>query len=170
MLQFRKEVFLHFEREALLYDIKNYCFIEGDLMERKDEHAKHQVFDVGDEGNIDRVTRVLNLAFASCVELCYPYSKKEVNERSRRDNELEEEDEYVMKLKVPNDFSETTVTLLEEIIHEYLVYKVVADWMSLTKPESEANWSKKIEDAEQQIRVCLHGRVGRVRRPLSPFG
>lgn len=169
MLQFRKEVFLHFEREALLYDIKNYCFIEGDLMERNDEHAKHQVFDVGDEGNIDRVTRVLDLAFASCVELCYPYSKKEVKERTSRDDELEVEDEYVMKLIVPNDFSETTVTLLEKIIHELLVCRVMRDWMSLTKPESKDAWNERIDELEEQVRTTLNGRVGRVRRPLRPF-
>lgn len=169
MMQFRKEVFLHFERKELLYDIKNYCYIEGDTMEREDEHAKHQVFDVGDEGNIDRVTRVLDLAFASCVELCYPYSKKEVKERTIRDDELEEEDEYVMKLKVPNDFSETTVNLLEKLIHELLVYKVMRDWMSLTKPESVEAWNKRIQELEEQIQTTLNGRVGRVRRPLHPF-
>lgn len=169
MRQFNKEAILNFEREQLLYDIKNYCFVEGDLMERNDEHAKHQTFDVGEEGNIDRVTRVLDLAFASCVELCYPYSKKELRDYNRRDDELEEEDEYVLRLKLPNGFSSTTIDLLEKLIHEYLVYRVVADWMSITKPESEANWRRKIEEAEQQIKSSLHGRTGRVRRTLNPF-
>ncbi|MBQ7462436.1 MAG: hypothetical protein IJS63_09330 [Bacteroidaceae bacterium] len=169
MRQFTKEAILHFEREQLLYDIKNYCFIEGDLMERNDEHAKHQTFDVGEEGNIDRVTRVLDVAFASCVELCYPYSKKELKDYTSRDNELEEEDEYVLRLKLPNGFSSTTIDLLEKLIHEYMVYKVVADWMSITKPESKATWQEKIEETAGQIKSSLHGRIGRVRRTLTPF-
>jgi len=166
---YRKEATLRFEREALLYDIKNYCFIEGDTMERKDEHAKHQVFDVGENGNIDRVTRVLDLAFAQCVDLCFPYTKKELCHHASRDNELEEEDEYVMQLRLPDGFSETSVTYLSKLIHELMVYKVMADWMSITKPESKKNWQEKAEDAEQQVLSMLNARVGRVRRPLRPF-
>lgn len=166
---YRKEATLRFEREALLYDIKNYCFIEGDTMERKDEHAKHQVFDVGESGNIDRVTRVLDLAFAQCVDLCFPYTKKELCHHASRDNELEEEDEYVMQLRLPDGFSETSVTYLSKLIHELMVYKVMADWMSITKPESKKNWQEKAEDAEQQVLSMLNARVGRVHRPLRPF-
>ena len=165
----RNEVTLRFEREALLYDIKNYCYIEGDTMERQDEHAKHQVFDVGETGNIDRVTRVLDLAFSNCVDICYPYTKKELCHHASRDNELEEEDEYVMKMSVPEGFSETSVTYLSKLIHELLVYKVMADWMSITKPESKANWQEKAEATEQEIMSMLNRRTGRVRRPLSPF-
>lgn len=166
---YRKEATLCFEREALLYDIKNYCFIEGDTMERKDEHAKHQVYDVGESGNIDRVTRVLDLAFVQCVDLCFPYTKKELCHHVSRDNELEEEDEYVMQLRLPDDFSETSVTYLSKLIHELMVYKVMADWMSITKPESKKNWQEKAEDAEQQVLSMLNARVGRVHRPLRPF-
>lgn len=167
--RFRKEVTLRFEREELLYDVKNYCYIEGDTMERNDEHAKHQVFDVGERGNVDRVTRVLDLAFAQCVELCYPYTKKELCHHSSRDDELEEEDEYVMKMKVPDGFSDTTVTLLEKLIHELLVYKVMKDWMSLTKPESKAAWDERIVDTEQEVLSMLNARIGRVRRTQTPF-
>ncbi len=166
---YRKEATLRFEREALLYDIKNYCFIEGDTMERKDEHAKHQVYDVGESGNIDRVTRVLDLAFVQCVDLCFPYTKKELCHHVSRDNELEEEDEYVMQLRLPDGFSETSVTYLSKLIHELMVYKVMTDWMSITKPESKKNWQEKAEDAEQQVLSMLNARVGRVHRPLRPF-
>lgn len=164
-----REVSLRFEREELLYDVKNYCFVEGDLMERSDEHAKHQVYDVCEAGNVDRVTRVLDLAFAQCVELCYPYTKKELCGHAHRDDELEEEDEYVMRLRVPAGFSDTTVTLLERLIHELLVCKVLADWMSITKPESKENWAAKCVELEDQVRCALNSRIGRVRRRLSPF-
>lgn len=167
--RFTKEATLHFEREELLYDIRNYCYIEGDLMERKDEHAKHQVFDVGEKGNVDRVTRVLDLAFAQCVELCYPYSKKELSGKTSRDDELEEEDEYVLRLHLPDGFSDTTVTLLEKLIHELLVYKVMVDWLSITKPESKQNWQEKVEAAEADVLGMLNARTGRTRRTQTPF-
>ena len=53
-----KAVTLVFKREELLYDAENYSFVEGDIMQAEDEHARHQVFDIGQDGNVDRVTRI----------------------------------------------------------------------------------------------------------------
>lgn len=54
------KVKLTFEREQLLYDIKNNAYVESHVMAPETEHAKHMVADVGEEGNVDRVTRVLD--------------------------------------------------------------------------------------------------------------
>jgi hypothetical protein len=164
-----KKVTLTFKREEILYDCKNYAYVEGDTMKTEDEHDRHQVMDIGEDGNVDRVTRVLDLAFAHCVELCYPYSKVEVEDETSLDDTLEERDELVLHLMVPDDFSQTTVELMRRLIHEFLVYKVMADWMSLTKPDGEAKWVQKAEMVEPKISAALTFRVGRVRRPLNPF-
>ena len=62
----KKSVRLTFKREELLYDIRNNAYVEGDVMQVNDAHDRHQVQDIGEEGNIDRVTRVLDLAHAEC--------------------------------------------------------------------------------------------------------
>lgn len=160
---------LTFKRDEILYDCKNYAYVEGDTMKTQDEHDRHQVMDIGEDGNIDRVTRVLDLAFSDCVELCYPYSKVEVEDVTALDDTLQERDALVLSMLVPDDFSQTTVELLRRLIHELLVYKVMADWTSHTKPESEAKWTKKAEDVEEKITSSLNYRVGRVRRTLTPF-
>lgn len=169
MTEYNKQVRLTFFRNELLYDIRNYAFIEGDTKKTDDEHDKHMIFDIGEKGNVDRVTRVLDLAFAHCVELCYPYSKREFGSKIARDDEFEVTDEYVMTLRVPDTFSQTTVEYMEKLIHELLVYMVLCDWMSLTKPESYENWLNKINFLEDEIKSTLGARNGRVRRPLNPF-
>ena len=63
----KKNVKLVFRREQLLYDIGNYAFVEGDLLGDDAEHIAHQVKDIVEDGNVDRVTRVLNLAHTECV-------------------------------------------------------------------------------------------------------
>ncbi len=59
----KKLVFLIFHRKELLYDIENNAYIQGDIMDKGDEHRRHQVIDIGQDGNVDRVTRILNLAY-----------------------------------------------------------------------------------------------------------
>ena len=162
-------VTLRFGRKELLYDIKNYAHVEWDATITENAHDKHLIADVGDEGNVDRVTRVLGLTVAQVVELLYPYAKKEVKEHSCRDNELEEEDEYVIKLQVPDSFSETTVTLLEKLIHELLVCTVLADWFSIVKPSSAETWAARATTLEAEIRRAKNSRSGRLTRKMYPF-
>ncbi|MBQ9203463.1 MAG: hypothetical protein IJ155_04385 [Prevotella sp.] len=164
-----KVVLLRFKREELLYDIGNYSYVEGDIMQTQDEHERHQVIDVVEDGNVDRVTRVLDLAFAQCVELCYPYSKVPVEDGTELDDTKSEPSVYELRLRLPDGFSQTTVTLLEKLIHELLVYKVMADWMSITKPTSKQNWEEKIQEIEGQVIGTLNCRRGRVRRTQTPF-
>lgn len=168
--QNKKSVTLTFKRSELLYDAANYSFVEGDIMKADDDHARHQVFDIAAKGNIDRVTRVLNLAHAECVEMLYPYTKEEVPEgESALDDVLHVPEEYRIVMNLPDGFSQTTVNLLQTMIHEYLVCRVLADWMSITNPSSQANWEAKFEALKTQIQTSLMSRRGKIRRKCSPF-
>ena len=165
-----KDATLTFKRAELIYDASNYSFVEADILPEGDECRRHQVFDIGQDGNVDRVTRVLNMAHAECVEMLYPYTKEEIpDEQEALDDVLTEPEVYEIKLTLPETFSLTTLRLLEELIHEYLVCRVLADWMSITNPESEANWQRKFTTLREKIRTALVSRTKMIRRKLSPF-
>ena len=182
-LQQTKTVTLTFKRSELLYDVENYSFVEGDIMETENEHARHQVFDIGQSGNVNRVTRVLNLTHAECVEMLYPYTKEEISdEQEALDDILVAPEEYHIVLTLPEDFSLSTVKLLKHLIHEYLICKyltdkilvylickVLADWMSITNPSSKANWEEKIMSIRAKIQTSLMSRKGKIKRKLKPF-
>lgn len=165
-----RTVRLTFKRSELIYDAENYSFVEGDIMKADDEHARHQVFDIGQSGNIDRVTRVLNLAHTECVEMLYPYTKEDVPEEQEvLDDILTEPEEYNIVLALPDSFSLSTVKLLSNLVHEYLVCRVLADWMSITNPSSQHNWEEKMNSIKRKIQTSLMSRTGKVRRKLKPF-
>lgn len=164
----RAEAVLTFRREELLYDIKNYAYIEGSVLETESNHRRHTVQDVGERGNVDRVTRVLTLAVSQCRELLYPYTKREVQPTELNDR-LRAPEVYGIVLKVPVEFSQTTLLLLENLIHEYVVCKAVADWMSITNESKAQIWAAKAQAAESEIRMNLHNRIGKARRRLHPF-
>ena len=138
-------------------------------MHSDNEHAKHQVFDIAQDGNVDRVTRMLNLAYSECVEMMYPYTKEPCNSEEEQNNELVEKEEYVIRLLVSDDFSKSTVTLIANLVHEYMICRVLEDWMSITNPSSQSNWGAKLDNIQEQIRGHLNARCGRVRRTQTPF-
>lgn len=199
-----KTVKLLFKRSELLYDIKNYAYVEGDVMQVKTEHDRHQVQDIGETGNIDRVTKVLDLAYAESVEALFPYSKQEVEQETEMDNmptvvydeepaeggsdgvktPTHENDkaegktegeanaktqDYEIQLLVPDAYSKTTVTLLVRYIHEYMVCRVMADWMSITNPTSAPKWKEKEQEMLESMKEAVNFRTKRVRRTQTPF-
>ena len=161
---------LTFSREQLIYDIGNYAYVQAELMERDEGLRRKFVGDIVQTGNVDRVTRVLDMAAAECVEMLYPYTKEEIpDEQEALDDVLAAPEMYEIKLTLPETFSFTTLRMLEDLIHEYLVCRVLADWMSITHPESEANWENKFISLREKLRSCLPSRRGKVRRKLKPF-
>lgn len=161
---------MKFLRSELLDDIRQYAFVEADIMDAQKEHAQHQTFDIAEDGNIDRVTRILSLAYSECVELLYPFSKSAVEETEQRDDTLVEDTQYQILLAVPETFSKSTCDLLEKYIHEYMICRVLSDWFSITKPEAAANWAAKMEDAKSGLLSSKSIRMKKVRRRCSPFG
>ncbi len=156
------KVTLTFKRAELLYDIKNCAYVESHVMTPDTEHARHMVADVGEEGNVDRVTRVLDLYVSLCRELLYPWAKKDIS-KTEFDDTLKEREQYQIEMNVPNTFSQTTLTLVERMIHEYLVCRGVADWLSITNPQKAETWLAKAAEAESEIRVAIHSRMERTR-------
>lgn len=157
-----KKVKLTFKRDQLLYDIKNYAYVESHVMAPEMEHAKHMVADVGEEGNVDRVTRVIDLGVSMCREILYPWAKKDIA-NTELDDTLKERQQYVIGMNVPSTMSQTTLTLVERLIHEYLVCRGVADWLSITNPQKAETWLAKAAEAESEIRTAIHSRMERTR-------
>ena len=173
-----KTVVLQFLRSELLNDLDQYGFVEGDVMRVGDpksdadeylRHGRHQTHDITQDGNIDLVTRWLDLALARCREALFPYSKVPVEDVTVLDDVLVETGTYTITLLVPGDFSKTTVTTLEKLIHELLVYFVLWRWLSITKPEGAEKWKLAADEMEEEIKRTLAKRCGIVYRPLRPF-
>lgn len=157
-----KKVTLVFRREQLLYDVRNYAYMESHVMAAETEHGKHMVADVGEEGNVDRVTRVLDLGVSMCREMLYPWAKRDID-KTELDDTLKERTEYRIEMSVPGTLSQTTLTLIEKLVHEYLVCRGVADWMSITNAQKADTWLAKAADAESEIRTTVHSRMKRTR-------
>lgn len=158
----KRLVALVFKRDQLIYDIANNCYVEGHIMAGSDDEIRHMVQDVGQEGNVDRVTRVLDLAHADIVERLYPFTQRQVDHPAM-DDRLREKPVYGVILMVPADFSQTTVNLLGKLIHELLVCTATADWLSITNPPKEEAWRRKAETALSRINQVKGLRQGRSR-------
>ena len=92
----------------------------------------------------------MNLCMADCREILYPYTKVDVEDAETRTDTLVAVEEYNIVMLVPDDFSKTTESLLELLIHEFVVASIMADWMSITNKPKEETWQKKAEKAARK--------------------
>lgn len=164
-------VTLMFKRNQLLYDIENIAYVEGDVQQKAsdNDHAPHQTQDIGQDGNVDRVTRILDLVHAWCVEMLYPYTKDACEDGMELDDEFKEEKVYTIVMNVPRKFSKTTANLLEKLIHEFMVARVLAEWFCTTKPAAAEIWGAKSEGYLEKAKDIINTRMGATTRPLRPF-
>lgn len=181
----KRHVELLFLRKELLYSIGNIAYTEGHVMidsaaasERASSpvnwtgtraHARHTLVDICEDGNVDRVTEVLNAAHAAVVEMLYPYTKAEPVDGEIICDRMREPERYAVDMTVPATMSRTTLYLLARLIHEYMVSMALYDWLCITKPEAAGKWLAKAEDAKMKINASKNTRTGAIRRRLHPF-
>lgn len=168
----RKKASMVFIKSEITDDIAQLAYVEGDVMPADNAHDRHQVMDIVEDGNADRMSRVIALAVDECREMLYPYTKVPVDDEEEEDNILEEEQTYTIELLLPDDFSKTTLEYMEKLVHEYLVCKAMAEWMgiaNLNNRNSAANWAEKAETTKGKIKGVMNARMHRVRRTQTPF-
>ena len=156
-------VLLKFLHSELLYDIKNNAYVEADVMGENNQHAQHVTADIGEEGNIDRVDRILSVVHTAVIDMLFPYTKQIPIEETI-DDKLVSPEEYVVELHVPTTMSRNTVHLLSRLIHEFMVYSVLADWLSITNPQAAKNWAGKAELITKQINKVKNRRGTFIRK------
>lgn len=155
-------------RDNLLYDIANEAYIEGDLMPDEADKVKAILQDLTQDGNIDKTNRTMNIAVSECEEMLYPYTNREI-QAGDIDNRPAAPTEYHITARFPDTFSQTTADLLKGLLHEYVVGRVLADWLGSTKPEIVPKWLDRIGDIRLRIKQAMSIRRTKTRRKISPL-
>jgi hypothetical protein len=143
--------------------------VSADVMHTEDEHTRHQVYDVCEDGNIDRINRMLNIAYWESVSFLYSFTKQDVDDGDSTNDAIKFPDIYTIRLSVPEDFAKSSQNILEDYIHEYMTDRVLEDWMSITNKEDQITWKNKLEEIKLKISSCLSFRNKRVRIKMHPF-
>lgn len=156
-------------RSQLLYDIGNIGYVEGDVTEEELLHARHTIQDICQSGNIDRVTRIMDLVHGKCADILSPISAGEECEGGEIGDEIEDVTEYSITLKAGPGLGQSTAKLICDIIHELIVSSVLFEWLGIANPKSAEKWGAKQEALLGQLRSIAYRSQMGARRPMNPF-
>lgn len=163
------QVSLLFKRDELLHDISNNSWVQSEVSASDNVNVKQELKDIVQDGNLDRVLRVLQLAHQECIELLYAYTHTDIVGGEHLNDAFADPKNYVIDMKVPTTFSRTSLEYLVHLVHEYLVCSVLSDWTGITMSENRQLWIERLEDIKEKIIATMNRRSGRVRRSQSPF-
>lgn len=156
------------KRSELIADLRSLAYAEADK-ESDESHAKHLLMDLCEDGYVERVTRIFNLAAAELNEKMYPYTKKPLREETKSDSNYAEPNEYVFNLQVPTMMSESTVEYVTLLIHEYITARSMEDAMMRLYEQYAPKWHTTAENVVKNITATINKRCRVMRRRQSVF-
>ena len=128
------------KKSALLYDIANIAYIIAHTSEG-DTHVLHTVTDICEEGNRDRVARVLDLAYSKAsVALSPVIDSQRLHFPSDYSKIMRT---YEVPIRKGLRFPPQLYLKILETVREYMVSMVIADWLGLINKSKGGYWEVK---------------------------
>lgn len=173
------KVMIELQKKELVFDIRNTAAAYADSISSsvEDSHLIHNVYDVGEDGNRDKLARILDSAVEDCKEMLFRYTKMEMLGGGFDSNEWEEcigsptneEDSYYLAMRMPSGFSKTSVHTMTVYIHDYIVNQCLYEWLMIVYPDGADRFWALAEDKKQKIKDASNRSAGRARIALHPF-
>lgn len=145
-----RQTTIRLKGEELLADISGRLSLLAKAY-RTEDGDTHDTEDALDDGNREMVLNTMARLFYETTNLLHPFAKLPVSGWPA-DNSPQGADEYAIFLQFPYERSEGQVQELSRSVHEYIVTKCVAEWLSLTLPQSDwQSWERKAQQTRERI-------------------
>lgn len=172
-----RKIVIDLLKGEIVYDVRNTAYIYADTINVDDPHRKHNIYDIGEEGNRDKLARIMDVAVEDCREMLYRFTKTCLERIGYDSNEWEEcvgspendEEGYSLTLLVPSNFSDTSVHTIGVYVHNYVVNRIMYQWLMLVYPEGAESFAVLAAELESKIRDASNRSMGRTRIKLHPF-
>lgn len=156
---------LHILSREVIDDIRSAAWLESELHPELDLHRRHEMADICERGNVERVWRVLGLSMAEARMALSPLlaDPRKVLE----ENILQDPKEWRVDFREP--LSSTLRLYIREKIHEFLMARTMADRCAVIIPRAAPVWADRAEGALSSLAEAATSLPAFARRPLSPF-
>lgn len=161
-------------KKSLIYDIENMAYVIADNHDHSD-NAIHRLRDICQDGNIDRVSRILGLAYSRLLTILFPILSPPLFDVNRDYSQIPHDYEFRFRTDRQLRFLLTKERQfhIKEAAHEYMVAMVLADWLEVTMPQAADVWKFKAENAlstltDTMLEISSSGACA-FRRKISPI-
>lgn len=115
-------------RDDVLYDVSSILYATIDSFSIDDPAKKAAILDINAESNIDRFSRVMEKSVRDIEIAMAAYAKKEVA-TTELENNLSAPTKFEINVEFPIGFYDSAAVAINTSIHEYVVTKILSDWL-----------------------------------------
>ncbi|MDE5975224.1 MAG: hypothetical protein K2G69_01605 [Muribaculaceae bacterium] len=140
------------KRHQLIDDIASAAWVVADVEEGKETpHRLHQTFDICQDGNLPLTERLIGLALAEIELSLLPLLPGAEHRKLRKGVRNNLPEEIRVKLNIKSDRGKGAASRLLVVMHDYIVARVLEEWLSITLPASAPTWKRKAEELMEII-------------------
>lgn len=151
----------------VIADIRSAAWLESEIHPECNLHQRHEIADICEKDNIERVWRVLGICAAEVMmvlrRLLLP------DRMCRFHDNLERPDswQFVFRHRLPPQVG----NFFKEKIHEFMVARVMAERLAVLIPPAAACWKERADSILLSLRTesAASTTLSQVFRPLSPI-
>lgn len=138
-------------------DAQRKAMVQGRTIQKqnRDENksiATVEMFqEVGEDDYWPSSKRVIASAINDAESVLYSIAKHQISGMRNADNQDDKYLEYCMELRVPETFSDTSVSNILHMVHDYIVAKVLWEWANLTHVPFAEYWLAKMELCKESL-------------------
>lgn len=155
------------ESPEVMADLRSAAWLESELHEDLTLHRRHEMADICEEVNIEKIWRVLGLCDAEVRMAIRRILTGPCPMNGTDSIERPERWEYPLAAGIGSE----TATLVKEKIHDYFVAKAMADRAEVIIPGCAPVWQRRAAEALVSLSECAASKIrgARVRRNMCPF-
>lgn len=140
-------------RQQLIDDIASAAWVVADVEEGKETpHRLHQTFDICQDGNLPLTERLIGLALAEIELSLLPLLVCQGKHKPRKGIRNNLPEDMRLRLNIKSGRGREAASRLIPVIHDYIVARVLEEWLSITLPASAPTWKRKAEELLEIIR------------------
>lgn len=135
------------------------------LIEDDDSHLKHIYRDVLDGVNLHLTVRYIDRAYSDCVNLLHSLTQEPVAEDFTLDDSPKIPESYEVHLLVDERFSNAQALSLKNLLHDYIVYFAVYQWLTLIGAQTQSECAEILANLREKITQTADSqqKIGRIK-------
>lgn len=155
----------------IIYDIQNIAWIRADTLQLQDEHNRHLLKDIAQDGNIDRTNRLIRLHAQELYDILYSLTNQPLptDANPHLTNQEPNETQYDYLLQLPQNFSNHNLQYLADLMHEYICISTLLDWCHIIAHKNTEYFIYLKQETANKIKAQLARRTQPTRKPMRPF-
>ena len=151
---------LIFNEQPITDDAYNLAYVQGKAEQKRlndpaiAAKVVSEFIDINNKDNEPLIHRFIERAISLVESEANEITRFTMSGNTSLDNYMPHKKEFLVEVKVTEDYPDNAVSGLRNFIHDFIVSNVLYEWSQITYPAFAKHWKDKMDEDLKQIRIA----------------